>query len=62
MGTEVLKGFRVGTADAVAFSIAVIPEGRQSRVGVEENFPVEGNAIVNGVKDEEFSEVALLPE
>lgn len=62
MGAEVLEGFGVGTADWVAFAIAVVPEGGEGRVGVEENFPVEGDAIVNGVEDEEFSEVALLAQ
>ena len=62
MGAKVLDGLRVGTTDAVAFAVTVIPEGREGGVGVEEDFPVEGDAVVNGVENEEFGEVALLVE
>ena len=62
VGAKVLEGFGIGTTDAVAFAVTIIPEGRKGGIGIKEDFPVEGDAVVDGIQDEEFGEVALLAQ
>ena len=62
VGAEGLKGEGVRASDSIAFAEAVVPESGEGWVGVEEEFAIKGGAVVKVIEDEEFSEVALLPE